>query len=119
MPRFLSIVTHDEQNLPTEAPGPELQQRMGELYEEITKAGVVLDMAELTPTSEGTRMTWSGGTLGYTDGPFTETKEVIGGYTVIQARDKAEALEWSRRFLEVQGQHEGSLTIEIREIKED
>lgn len=118
MPRYLSITSHDEQNFPTEPPSAELQERMGALFEEITKAGVVLDMAELTPTSEGTRAVWSDGKLSYTDGPFTESKEVIGGYTIIQAKDKAEALEWARRFLEVQGRYEGSLTVEVREIKE-
>ena len=74
---------------------------MGALFEEITKAGVMLDTAGLTPTSEGTRVTWSGGTLSYTDGPFTETKEVVGGYAILQAKDKAEALEWTKRFLRV------------------
>lgn len=119
MPRFLSISRHDEQDRPTEAPSPELQERMAELYEEITKAGVVLDMAELAPSSEGTRATWSEGGIEYTDGPFTESKEVVGGYTVIQAKDKAEALEWTRRFLEVQGRYSPTTAVEVREIVED
>ncbi|GAA4949866.1 YciI family protein [Streptomonospora halophila] len=118
MPRFLSISRHDERNRPAEPPAPELQQRMAELYEEITKAGVVLDMAELAPTSEGTRVAWVDGRAEYTDGPFTESKEVVGGYTVIQAKDKAEALEWTRRFLEVQGRYEPGTTVEVREISE-
>lgn len=118
MPRFLTIVTHDENNLPAEAPSPELQQRMGELFEEITKAGVMLDVGELTRTSEATRLTWTDGRLSHTDGPFTETKEVIGGYTVVQARDRAEAVEWAKRFGEIQGLHE-NLTAEIRQISED
>ncbi|QBI54967.1 YciI family protein [Streptomonospora litoralis] len=118
MPRFLSISYHDEQNRPAEAPSAELQQRMGELYEEITKAGVVLDMAELAPTSEATKVTWSGDKAHYTDGPFTESREVVGGYTIIQAKDKAEALEWARRFLEVQGRYEPTTSVEVREIAE-
>ena len=115
MPRFLSIAYHDENNRPSGPPSPELQQQMGELYEEITKAGVVLDMAELKPTAEATRAALVNGKVEYTDGPFTETKEVVGGYTVIQARDKAEALEWTRRFLEVQGRYDDS-RVEVREI---
>jgi hypothetical protein len=91
---------------------------MGELYEEITKAGVVLDMAELTPTFQATRVTRSGGKTAYTDGPFTESKEVVGGYTIIQAKDKAEALEWTRRFLEVQAAYDPSTTVEVREMTE-
>lgn len=118
MPRYLSIARHDENNRPTDDPSPELQQRMGELYEEIHKAGVVLDMAELTPTSEASRATLSGGRTSVTDGPFTESKEVVAGYTIIQAKDKAEALEWTRRFLEVQGAYDPSTSIELREIKE-
>ncbi|GDY55422.1 transcriptional regulator [Streptomyces violaceusniger] len=90
---------------------------MGELIEEMTKAGVMLDTAGLTPTSDGTRVTWSGGKISCTDGPFTESKEVIGGYALLQAKDKAEALEWTKRFLRV---HEEfwTITVEVREVVE-
>jgi hypothetical protein len=90
---------------------------MGKLFEEITKAGAMLDTAGLTPTADGTRVTISGGKLSYTDGPFTETKEVVGGYAILQAKDKAEALEWVKRFLQV---HDDSWTVtaELREIAE-
>ncbi|MER7044417.1 YciI family protein [Streptomyces jumonjinensis] len=117
MPRFLTMIHVDEQNAPTDDPGPEFGERMGALLEEITKAGVMLDTAGLTPTSEGTRVTWSGGRLGYVDGPFTESKEVIGGYSLIQAKDKAEALEWARRFLEIHPAH-WTVTAEVRQIAE-
>jgi hypothetical protein len=117
MPRYLSLVRIDEQNAPAEGPSPELMERMGALLEEVTKAGVMLDTAGLTPTTEGTRVTWSGGKLSYTDGPFTESKEVIGGYAIMQCKDKAEALEWTKRFLQV---HEDFWTViaEVREIAE-
>jgi hypothetical protein len=117
MPRYLSLVRIDEQNAPAEGPSPELMERMGALLEEVTKAGVMLDTAGLTPTSEGTRVTWSGGKLSYTDGPFTESKEVIGGYAIMQCKDKAEALEWTKRLLQV---HEDfwTVTAEVREIAE-
>jgi hypothetical protein len=117
MPRFLSMIRVDEQNAPSGGPSPEFEARMGALFAEVTKAGVMLDTAGLTPTSQGTRITWSGGKLNYTDGPFTETKEVVGGYAILQAKDKAEALEWTRRFLEC---HEESWTVtaELREIAE-
>jgi hypothetical protein len=90
---------------------------MGALLEEITKAGVMLDTAGLKPTSEGTRVTWSDGSLSFVDGPFTESKEVVGGYAILQAKDKAEALEWTRRFIEI---HPDSwaVTAELREIAE-
>ncbi|AGP56093.1 MULTISPECIES: YciI family protein [Streptomyces] len=117
MPRYLSMIRVDEQNAPAEGPSPELMERMGELIEEMTKAGVMLDTAGLTPTSDGTRVTWSGGKISCTDGPFTESKEVIGGYALLQAKDKAEALEWTKRFLRV---HEEfwTITCEVREVVE-
>lgn len=117
MPRYLTIVHHNENDKPAADPDPELQQRMGELFEEITKAGVMLDMGELTLTKEGTRIVADGGKTSYVDGPFTETKEVVGGYALFQARDKAEALEWTRRFAEIQSCVR-PLTAEVREIVE-
>ncbi|MFI1013660.1 YciI family protein [Streptomyces sp. NPDC020965] len=117
MPRFLTLVRVDERNAPEQGPSPEMMQRMGELLEEITKAGVMLDTAGLTPTSEATRVTWADGKISYTDGPFTETKEVIGGYSIVQAKDKAEAIEWTRRFLQVHDDY-WTVTCEVREIAE-
>ena len=117
MPRYLTMIRIDEQNAPVEGPSLEFSERMGALLEEITKAGVMLDTAGLTPTSEGTRVTWSGGKLGYTDGPFTESKEVVGGYAILQAKDKAEALEWTNRFLKIHEEH-WTVTAEVREIVE-
>lgn len=93
MPRYLSLIKVDERTAPADGPSPELMERMGALIEEVTKAGVMLETQGLTPSSEGTRITWSGGELSYTDGPFTESKEVVGGYAIMQCRDKAEALE--------------------------
>ncbi|MGW8887278.1 YciI family protein [Streptomyces sp. NPDC055749] len=118
MPRFLTMIRIDEQNLPTEDPGPEFGERMGALLEEITKAGVMLETAGLTPTSDGTRISWSGGKLSYTDGPFTETKEVVGGYSIIRAKDKAEAVEWTNRFLQLHPDS-WSVSAEVRQIDED
>ncbi|MEU9101867.1 YciI family protein [Streptomyces sp. NPDC048361] len=115
MPRYLTMVRIDENNAPEGGPSPELMQRMGDLIEEMTKAGVLLDTAGLTPTAEGTRVRWNGGELTVTDGPFTESKEVVGGYAIIQAKDKAEALEWAKRFLQVH-EAEWDVTSEVREI---
>ncbi|WP_030542094.1 YciI family protein [Streptomyces albus] len=117
MPRFLTLIRIDEKNPPAEGHSPEMQERMGALFEEITKAGVMLDTAGLTPTSEGTRVTWSGGKISCTDGPFTESKEVIGGYSITQAKDKAEALEWATRFLRTHDEH-WTVTAEVRQIAE-
>ncbi|AZP19826.1 MULTISPECIES: YciI family protein [Streptomyces] len=117
MPRFLSLVQIDESNAPAEGPSPELMERMGALIEEITKAGVMLDTAGLTPSSQGTRVHWEGGKISVTDGPFTEAKEVVGGYALMQCKDKAEALEWTKRFLQVHEEY-WTVTCEVREIAE-
>ena len=117
MPRYLSMIRVDEQNPPDLSSSPEFSERMGALFEEITKAGVMLDTAGLTATSEGTRITWTGGALSYKDGPFTESKEVVGGYAILQAKDKAEALEWTKRFLQIHPEN-WTVTAELREIAE-
>ncbi|MFD9630251.1 YciI family protein [Streptomyces violascens] len=117
MPRYLSMVRLDENNTPAGGPSPELMERMGNLIGEMTKAGVLLDTAGLTPSAEGTRVRWNGGQLTVTDGPFTESKEVVGGYAIIQAKDKAEAIEWTKRFLQAH-EKEWDVTSEVREIAE-
>ncbi|KAB1145998.1 transcriptional regulator [Streptomyces luteolifulvus] len=117
MPRYLSLVRIDEANAPAEGPSPELMQRMGELIEEMTKAGVLLDTAGLTPSAQGSRVHYTGGELSVTDGPFTESKEVIGGYALMQAKDQAEAIEWTKRFLKIHEAH-WTVTCEVREIVE-
>ncbi|GAA3771669.1 YciI family protein [Streptomyces phyllanthi] len=117
MPRYLSMVRIDESTAPAEGPSPEMMERMGELLEEITKAGVMLDTAGLMPTAQGKRVHWEGGRASVIDGPFTETKEVVGGYAVMQCKDMAEALEWTKRFVQVHGE-EWTLTCEVREIQE-
>src|SRR5690606_41301390 len=117
MPRYLSMIRIDENNAPAEGPSPELMQRMGELIEEMTKAGVLLDTAGLTPTAQGVRVHYEGGELSVTDGPFTETKEVIGGYALLQAKDPAEAVECTTRFQMVIHPY-CAVTIDTRQILE-
>ncbi|MET9363267.1 YciI family protein [Streptomyces sp. NPDC006632] len=117
MPRYLTMLRIDENNAPEGGPSAELMQRMGQLIEEMTKAGVLLDTAGLTGAAEGTRVRWNGGEMTVTDGPFTESKEVVGGYAIIQAKDKAEALEWTKRFLRTH-EREWDITSEVREIAE-
>ncbi|MET8828849.1 YciI family protein [Streptomyces sp. NPDC004610] len=115
MPRYMSMIRIDEKNAPEGGPSNELMQRMGVLLEEMTKAGVMLDTGGLTSTAEGTRVHWEGGKISVTDGPFTETKEVIGGYALLQCKDRAEAVEWVTRFLKVHEEY-WTVTCELREI---
>jgi hypothetical protein len=67
-------------------------------HEELAKAGALLDASGLHPSSEGWRVKYSGQKRTVVDGPFAEAKELIAGYTLIQAKSKEEAMEWVRRF---------------------
>ena len=71
---------------------------MAEYHEQLARAGVLLDAAGLQPSSKGWRIRYDGERRTVMDGPFTESKELIAGYTMIQVRNRDEALEWSRRF---------------------
>ncbi|MCZ4099474.1 transcriptional regulator [Streptomyces sp. SID13666] len=97
-------------------PSEQLMEDMGKLIEEMTKAGVLLDTGGLRPTAEGTRIKLSGGKLTVIDGPFTEAKEVIGGYAMIETKSKEEALEWASRFLRIHGDG-WEIVSEIRQIE--
>ena len=78
-------------------PEGEAVEAMGRYNEELRKAGMLLALDGLQPPSEGASVEFSGGGATVTDGPFAEAKEVVGGYWMIQARDKAEAVEWAKR----------------------
>ena len=71
---------------------------MADYHEQLVKAGVLLDASGLQPSSKGWRIKYSGGKRTVIDGPFTEAKELIAGYTVIQVKSREEAMEWVRRF---------------------
>jgi hypothetical protein len=86
-------------------PNAEAVAAMSRYNEELTKAGALLALDGLQPASKGARVTFSGGSHTVTDGPFTETKEVIGGYWIIQARSKEEAVEWASRFIKLHRDH--------------
>ncbi len=76
----------------------ELMAVMGTFHEELARAGVLLDASGLAPSSQGWRIRYEGKKRQVIDGPFTESKELIAGYTLIQVRSRDEALEWTRRF---------------------
>jgi hypothetical protein len=71
---------------------------MATYHEELQRAGVLLDYAGLQPTNNGWRIKYSGGKRTVTDGPFTEAKELVAGYTINEEKSREEALEWTRRF---------------------
>src|SRR5438876_12328762 len=71
---------------------------MGKFHEELPSASVLLDAAGLQPSSQGWGIKYTGGKRTVIDGPFTEAKELVAGYTLIQVKSREEALEWARRF---------------------
>jgi hypothetical protein len=87
-------------------PSPELMQRMGTFIEEITTAGVLVATDGLQPSSKGARVKLSGGKFMVTDGPFTETKELIASYALFEVKSMEEAIQWTKRFLQVLGEGE-------------
>jgi hypothetical protein len=94
-----------------------LFQCMADYHEELAKAGVLLDASGLQPSSKGWRVRYEGSKRTLVDGPFTESKELIAGYTVIQVRNRDEAIEWSRRFPNPVREGEPA-EIEVRQLYE-
>ena len=113
--RFLSLIRVNENT--GQVPSEQLMTDMGKLIEDMTKSGVLLDTAGLRPTKEGSRLRLRGGKISVTDGPFTETKEVIGGYAMFKAASLEEANEYTRRFLELHGS-EWDVECEVRQLEE-
>jgi hypothetical protein len=94
---------------PTPPPSPEMFAEMGKFVEEATKAGVLLATGGLAPVDEATKVTYHDGEFTVIDGPFTEAKELIGGWALMEVRDKDEAIEWTKRFLAKVGAGESTI----------
>jgi len=109
--KFLSMYKSPERNAP---PSQEEMARMGKLVEEGMKAGWLLATEGCLPSALGARVRNSSGKLTVTDGPFTESKEVVGGFAILRANSKAEAIQLAKDFLQVVGEGE----CELRQIYE-
>ena len=96
--RFMIIVKATRESEAGIMPQQSLFDEMAAYHEELQKAGVLLDASGLHPSSKGWRITWKDGRKTVTDGPFTEAKELIAGYTLIETKTEEEAREWARRF---------------------
>lgn len=110
--RYISMIRIQETG---QVPSEQLMQDMGKVLEEMVAAGQLISTAGLRPTSEGVRVRLRRGQLSTTDGPFTESKEVIGGYAILEANSKEEAIQLTKRFLAVHGT-EWDLECEVREL---
>jgi len=99
---------------------PVMMQAIAALGDEAARAGVFVTMGGLMPTRAGALARLSSGKITVTDGPFAEAKEVIGGYAIYETKTKEEALEWTRRFLDIHRQHwpEWEGEVEVRQLME-
>ena len=112
--RFMIIGRATKESEAGVFPKPEAIAAMQEYNEELAKAGMLLAAEGLSPSSKGARVTFNGDKRTVVDGPFTESKELIAGFTIIQAKSLAEAIEWVKRapFLS----DDGETVVEIRKL---
>ncbi|HUP00968.1 MAG TPA: YciI family protein [Gemmatimonadota bacterium] len=110
--RFVMLVKADKDSEAGVLPTEEMLTEMGKYNEEMVNAGVMLAGEGLQASAKGARVKFSGGKPTVTDGPFTETKELVAGFWLIQVKSKEEAIDWARRVPFVEGE------IEIRQVFE-
>ncbi|MDT0260619.1 YciI family protein [Jatrophihabitans lederbergiae] len=103
------MYTLGDESTPMAPPTPEMMTQMDQLVSDATKAGAMLATGGLAPTAQGTKVSYSQGEFSVVDGPFTETKELVGGWALMEVRDKEEAIEWAKRFLAVAGDGESTI----------
>ena len=100
--RFMIIVKATKDTEAGKFPeGEEMEKLMGDMaryHEELAKAGALVDASGLQPSSKGWRIKYGGAKRTFIDGPFTESKELVAGYTIIKVKSKEEAIQWTRRF---------------------
>lgn len=113
--RFMVIVKATKESEAGVMPSRELLEAMGRYNEELSKAGVLLAGEGLHPSSKGVRVRFSGKERTVIDGPFTETKELVAGFWLMQVRSRDEVIEWVRRC---PNPMEGESEIEIRQVFE-
>ena len=115
--RFMIIVKATKDSEAGVMPEEELIAAMAAYHEELQKAGVLLDGSGLKPSANAIRVKYAGGKRTVIDGPFAEAKELIAGYTLIQVKSRAEAVEWAKRFPNPSGEGKDG-EIELRQLYE-
>ena len=111
--RFMVIVKASEESEAGVLPDEKILSAMGKYNEELVKAGVMLAAEGLQPSSKGARVRFEGGKRTVTDGPFSETKELIAGFWLWQVKSKEEAVEWLKR-----APFDGGTEVELRQVFE-
>jgi hypothetical protein len=113
--RYLVMVKYNENGTP---PPQSLLDAIAINRAEAIRAGALVEVGGLLPSATGARIRLTGGKLLFTDGPFTEAKELVGGYSVYDVESKQEAIDWTNRFMILFTEHcpEGELEAEIRQI---
>ncbi|HEY5812695.1 MAG TPA: YciI family protein [Terrimicrobiaceae bacterium] len=117
--KYMMMVKADKDYETGAPPNPKLMAAIGKLSEEMTKAGVLLETGGLLPSSMGARVQVARGKLTVTDGPFSESKELIGGYAILEAGSKEEAVELGKTFMKAHADVLGSSyegELEIRQM---
>lgn len=117
--RFMMMVKADENYEAGVPPSGKLLAAIGQLSQEMIKAGTLLDTGGLLPSSAGARVRVGRGKLTVVDGPFTEAQELIGGYAILQARSKEESIEHGKRFMSLHAEILGPAwegELEIRQM---
>jgi len=114
--RFMVLVPANKDSEAGQLPTAEMLAEMGKFNEELVKAGVMLAGEGLAPSSKGARVVFEGGKKTVVDGPFTESKELVAGYWILQVKSKEEAVEWIKRapFGKIHGDQR--IAVEIRPI---
>jgi hypothetical protein len=111
--RFMMMMYPGPKGEAPTLPDEKVVAAMMKYNEELTKAGVLLALDGLQPTAKGARVRFAGGRASVTDGPFAETKEIVGGYWMIQVKSREEAVEWAKRCPGTDGE-----MIELRQVFE-
>ncbi|WP_166879646.1 YciI family protein [Salinibacterium sp. ZJ450] len=117
--KFMMLLQSDESSPETAGPSEEALNAMGAYNEELMKAGVILAGEGLHPSSTGVRVHYDGDDRTVVDGPFTESKELLAGFWIIQVKDRDEAIEWARRIPLPSGQVEVRQIFDISEFDQD
>src|ERR1700733_3639121 len=115
--RFMMIIKANKDPQPGKPPSKEAFEEMSKFNEQIAKAGILLDMGGLQSSSKGAKVKFSGGKKTVIDGPFTEAKELVLGYWIVQVKSREEAVEWAKRAPVAPGPDD-EVEIEVRQFFE-